>query len=53
MQWSKKEIRRDETVTLGCTFTNGVEEGDRVTVIIYEYDSGERQNGSGHTLYKE
>jgi len=38
MSWSKKEIRREEEVHLKCIFVNGVEEGDRVTVLIFEYD---------------
>jgi hypothetical protein len=44
MQWSKTEVRRDEEVTLSCNFTNGVEEGDDVTVVIYEYDNDDRHD---------
>ena len=36
--WSKQEIHRDEEVTLTCNFTNSVEDDDKVTVIVYEYD---------------
>ena len=39
MKWSKQNVRRDEEVTLSCSFTNGVEEGDEVKVIIYEHDN--------------
>jgi hypothetical protein len=39
MKWSKSEVERDEEVTMTCVFTNGVEEGDKVTVIVYEYDN--------------
>ncbi len=48
MKWSKSEIRRDEEVKLTCNFTNGVEEGDKVTVIIYEYDN----NGNHDVVVK-
>ena len=39
MKWSKSEVHRDEEVMMTCNFTNGVEEGDEVTVIVYEYDN--------------
>ncbi|MBN1292352.1 MAG: hypothetical protein JXB48_10980 [Candidatus Latescibacteria bacterium] len=39
MQWDKKEVRQDEEVQMTCVFTNGVENGDNVTVIVYEYDN--------------
>jgi len=39
MKWSKDEVRRDKEVGLECIFSNGVEDGDEVTVVIYEYDS--------------
>ncbi len=39
MKWSKVEVHRDEEVAMSCIFTNGVEEGDEVTVIVYEYDN--------------
>jgi hypothetical protein len=39
MGWNKTEVRRDEEVELSCVFTNGVEDGDRVNVIIYEHDN--------------
>jgi hypothetical protein len=39
MKWSKQEVERDEEVTLTCVFTNGVEDGDKASVIIYEYDN--------------
>ncbi|MBN1759459.1 MAG: hypothetical protein JW863_14115, partial [Chitinispirillaceae bacterium] len=38
IKWSKAEITREEDVTLSCNFTNGVEDDDKVTVIVYEYD---------------
>ncbi len=37
--WSRQVIHRDEEVTLSCNFTNGVEDDDKVTVIVYEYDN--------------
>jgi hypothetical protein len=40
LQWSKKEIGRGEEVNLTCIFNSGVNEGDPVTVSIYEYDRG-------------
>jgi hypothetical protein len=39
MKWSKQEVERDEEVMMTCVFTNGVEDGDNVTVIVYEYDN--------------
>ena len=39
MTWSKQEIHRDEEVTMTCNFTNGVEDGDTVSVEVLEYDS--------------
>ncbi|MBN1756895.1 MAG: C39 family peptidase [Chitinispirillaceae bacterium] len=48
MKWSKVQIHRDEEVQLSCVFTNGVEEGDEVSVIIYEYDN----DGNHDTVVK-
>jgi hypothetical protein len=39
IKWSKKEAERDEEVTMTCEFTNGVEDGDEVQVIVYEHDN--------------
>jgi len=38
MRWDKTKIYRDETAHLECTFVNGVEDGDRAMVLIFEYD---------------
>jgi hypothetical protein len=39
IEWDKQIIHRDEEVKMTCIFTNGVEEGDQVTVKVLEYDS--------------
>ena len=39
MGWSRDEVGRGEEVELSCVFTNGVEDGDKVTVVIKEYDN--------------
>ena len=39
IEWDKQIIHRDEEVKMTCIFTNGVEDGDQVTVKVLEYDS--------------
>lgn len=38
IQWDRQEVKRKETVTMTCQFTDGVMDGDDATVIIYEHN---------------
>jgi hypothetical protein len=38
LQWDRKEVKRDDVVTLTCQFQGGVADGDDATVIIYEHN---------------
>ena len=40
MRWNKQQVERGEEVMLSCEFTSGVEDGDEVTVAVYEYSLG-------------
>ncbi len=38
LQWDRKEVKRQDVVTLTCQFQSGVEDGDDATVLIYEHN---------------
>jgi hypothetical protein len=38
LKWDRKEVKRDDVVTLTCRFESGVEDDDDATVVIYEYN---------------
>jgi hypothetical protein len=38
LQWDRKEVKREDIVTLTCQFQSGVEDDDDAIVIIYEHN---------------
>ncbi len=38
IKWDRKEVKREDIVTMTCQFQSGVEDGDEATVIIYEHN---------------
>ncbi len=38
LQWDRKEVKREDIVTLTCQFKSGVEDGDEAIVSIYEHN---------------